>query len=184
MQIITLSIILIYVALFVWQCIRHQAWRWLWVSALVWWATGLFTQWLMPDMTGTGHTINLYLVHFYILAGSLIYIGSNRLRSDRNAYLYYLARSGWLQYLALGVWLIFSLLSLHQPWLLPIGSSLLQMILVQPLFWLGSQWILMGLLYLRDHDPMLSQAWRKQSFLAWVILWQALYVFADIYGFM
>lgn len=182
MAMINVSVVLIYIALFVWQCYHHQVRRWLWVSLLTWSMTGLISAWFMPGVLGIGHIINLYWVHFYVFLGSITYIGSKHLRPNEAGYLYYLARSSWLQYLALGVWGILNLLLGCPAWLIRIDSSLLQMILLQPVFWLGSQWILMAYLYVRDRDSTLLASHRRQSLLTSVILWQAVYVFADIFN--
>lgn len=188
MSTFSLTIIWLYVILFIWQCIRHQAWRWLAITAAIAIAAMLAVLWSMPVylwLTGSAFwsRINLYLMQVYILIGSWTYIGRNRLHHT-GSYLYYLARSSWLQYLAVVLWLGLLLISAHQPWQIPIGISVLNMVFWQPLFWLGGQWLLMLFLYLRDHDAALPLYWRKNSMFIWVVLWQALYLLFSVRGWI
>lgn len=181
MSILTQGIVIAYIILFIWQGERYRARCWLWISGLAWLIIGLISSYILPYICGIWHKFNLYLFHFYILLGSLFYIGANRLKQT-GPYLYYLARSSWLQYQALGLWILLILASFNQPWQLPITISVLQMSLLQPLFWLGSQWILMILLYTQEHDQALPMSWRRRSLFSCVFLWQALFIFLNIYN--
>lgn len=192
----TLWVLAAYIGLFISQSLFQRQWRWLLTAIVLWWATALWSSRLLPGIFGTGKIANLYVPYIYITAASVWPLltawrrnagGKDFSLHTGSPYLSLLAVSGLLQHLA------FALLVLLTAYYYPGGISLyvwpnlLQQYLLQPMVWIASQWLLMGLFYL--HRRVSGQASERFSLLQLqggfllMLLWPTWLVFADLGGF-
>lgn len=167
----------VYVAIFVWRTwVAQQSW-WLVISVVSWIMLGLLGAYFLPGVLGIAHEQSAFMVPLYVLIGSVTQWRLLRPEAkSSDVYLSLLAASGWIMQL---VWLVLLLMVL---WQYPRGfsifslTSLLQLYVWQPVFWILSQWILMLLIWMNQGE------WRdywKASFLV-VLLWFVGYVVADL----
>lgn len=181
MNVLTLNTVflLVYIGLFVWQCVRCNQSVWLISSLVVWLVLGVCSAWVLPMWCGPFKWANLYVSHFYMFAGSLaVLLTRQHGREHTSLYLDLLLRSGivlhasWLILLAVSWWQYPQGLSVM------FANSMIQLYLWQPVFWLSSQWILMliwWLVGLISADKTRKQSWQVGLLL--VLLWQAAYGF-------
>ncbi len=154
---ITLWVLALYISLFVLETLRHRQWLWLWAAVLLWATAAVAGHALLPGILGPRQLINAYLPQLYVgLAALPAAVLAWRPHGDRRGwqwrnggdYLALLAVSSLLQLAA------FALLAVLVRWHYPTGLSLyvwpgmLYLFALQPVYWIGSQWLLMALFYL------------------------------------
>ncbi len=188
-------IITLYLALFVWQCMRHAQVQWLWGAVALWFGFGLLLAQHLPGIWGIGRWAGIYQPYFYISLASLFFFvthwrwhrPSQRFYADPKCspYLIYLAISGMLLHLA---WLIVLLIGL---WRYPNGVSsyvvlsLAQLYVLQPSYWIMIQWCLMAVLWAFQrqfvHTRLLcfSVQQLQAAFFSGLLAWMA-YVVMDL----
>lgn len=146
-------LILLFIIIFFIQTLRKQQYKWLWLSIMVWISLSLVSAQILPRILGMGHLANLYLVNFYLFIGSVFFFstGLQQVGGKVNTWqnptagrlLTLIAISGVSMHLSL---LIFAGLVW---WQYPSGntpfvlSRLVIMYALDPLFWYGSQILLM-----------------------------------------
>lgn len=187
---LNLLFVLLFITLFFIQTLHKQQFNWLWFAIALWLVLGLFSAQILPRILGITQMMNLYLAHFYVFCGSVFFFlnDTQRLPERQQAtwqaqtagrLLTLLAVSGVSMHLALT--LLFGIVWWHYP----NGSTaiilprLLTMYTLDPLFWYGTQMLLMILFALhrwcaRDHSGIFS----LQQIYAGVFLcliWQYLY---------
>lgn len=179
-MLLTNGILLVYVLLFIGLCLRYRLISWLVVSVLFWLIFAIVGNILLPGLSGLFKLTNLYLIPLYICLGSFFKRRSHLVSFD-SSYLSTLSISGRMQLSSLFVWMILVFyLCKWMPIQIPIISRLIQMCLWQPVFWVGSQWLLMSLLYINRHASK-PKSHLQELFLL-TMFWQIFYAFLSLKG--
>lgn len=169
------SIIYIYICLFSLNCFRLRLKGWFFLSCFFWIILAIFGNILLPGLSGLFKHTNLYLFPFYIFLASIFWRKKISLLKP-TSYLSTLANSTRFQYAAQAIWLILIFcLGKWMPFQASIIFYLIEMILWQPFFWIGSQWLLMYLLYLNHKE--IKRKLSSQEILLLNMLWQFFYVY-------
>lgn len=150
---ITLWVLALYISLFVWQTLRHKQWLWLWAAVLCWLAVAVWGARVLPGVLGPNRLANAYTPYLYIgFTSFLIWLplggvwsgNGRRLGGD---YLRLLAITGLLQHASLLVLGLLIVWSYPHGLALYAAPALLYQYGLQPVWWIGSQWLVMGLCY-------------------------------------
>lgn len=147
---ITLWVLAAYISLFVWQCLRQRQWLWLVAAIALWLGTGMFSARLVPGILGPAHLGNVYVPFLYIVFASVCLWLPRRARNGDGRggnYLILLAVSGVLQHLSFLLLVLLVCSSYPQGMSLYVWPSLLQLYGLQPVCWIGCQWVLMAVFY-------------------------------------
>ncbi|PIT53799.1 hypothetical protein BHC44_05230 [Snodgrassella alvi] len=177
------AVVLIYAVLFVWQCCKYQLNSWLAASVTVWLVLVNISSEILPGIAGPFKPVNSFLVPVYVLLGSC-FVMHQGCKLRNSPYLTVLLYSSRLQIgsLAICLALVLSLSLMNKAALIiPLLVSLLQMLAWQPIFWIGSQWILMMMLFLRGADSE-KPIWRWQTLLLFSLFTQLVYMMLSFRG--
>lgn len=178
------------VVLFIWQSYRYRHFQWLWFSVVIWLVFGLFSSYLMPRVLGITHMPNLFIVQFYLFAGSIFFFLNHTHKlpvsqQDKTILTWHSPKSGvWLSTFAVSGLVMHAafLLLLVLVWLkYPAGQTpmlfaqLFRLYALDPVYWFALQaWlmILMVLhrLILRQHLCMFSFGQIQVMFLLTLVL--------------
>lgn len=175
------AVVMIYAVLFVWQCCKYQFYGWLAAALTIWVIFAAMSSVVLPGIAGLFKPLNLFLMPVYVLLGSVFMLHQrNRLQS--NGYLSNLLYSSWLQFGALAICLTLILCLIKNTILLvPLVVSVLQMLTWQPLYWIGTQWLLMLMLFSRTENKEKS-VWRMQTLLLFCLFTQLIYLMLSFRG--
>ena len=172
------SIICIYIGLFSFNCFRLRLKGWLFLSGIFWLILAILGNILLPGLSGLFKPTNIYLIPFYIFLASIFWRKKISFLAP-TSYLSTLATSNKFQYAAQAIWLILIFfLGKWMPFQASIIFYLIEMILWQPLFWIGSQWLLMYLLHLNHKE--IKRKLSSQEILLLTMLWQFFYVYLKL----
>lgn len=178
---ISYAVVLVYTGVFVWQCYKYRIYGWLVVSLVLWIILAAMSSLILPGIADLFKPLNLYLMPVYILLGSCFALH----RCDQlkqSAYLTALLYGGWLQFSALVVCLVLVLCLVKNVILqIPLLVTLFQMFVWQPVFWIGSQWIIMLLLFLRSTETE-RPLWSVRTVLFFCLFEQLLYLMMSFRG--
>ncbi len=175
------AVVLIYTVLFVWQCCKYQLHGWLAASVTIWLVLANISSEILPGIAGPFKPINSFLVPVYVLLGSC-FVMHQGCKLRNSPYLTMLFYSSWLQLGSLAICLTLVLCLIKKAALIiPFLVSLLQMFAWQPIFWIGSQWILMMMLFLRGADKE-KPIWRWQTLLLFSLFTQLVYMTLSFRG--
>ena len=178
---ISYAVVLVYTGVFVWQCCKYRVYGWLVVSLVLWIVLAGMSSLVLPGIAGLFKPLNLFLMPVYILLGSC-FIFYQRDWMKQSAYLTALLYGGWLQFSALVVCLVLVLCLVKNVILLiPLLVSLFQMFVWQPVFWIGSQWLIMLLLFLRSTETE-KPLWSVRTVLFFCLFEQLLYLMMNFRG--
>lgn len=147
-----------YAALFaaaVWQSRRIG---WLLAAVFCWLAAGFAGMWLLPRMLAPFSTVMLYAPQLYIVPACLLFLAANARRTDEASYYTVGNRALPVRFAAaavamgLGHALVTGLVWLRYPeGMTPRALPFLaDLILLQPVYWLGMQLLLMALFSLHN----------------------------------
>ena len=189
---ISLWVLALYISLFVWQSLRQRQWLWLWLAVLLWLGSAVFSMRLLPGVLGVAHIGNVYAPHAYVVPASVcLWLlawrrhpkGGWQMRQGGD-YLALLAVSGVVQHLSFIVLLLLVYSSYPQGLTLYVWPALWYQYWLQPVFWLGSQWLLMALFYAHrrlDNEAPNRFSWPQlQAGFLISLLIQALFVLVDL----
>ena len=178
---ISYAVVLVYTGVFVWQCYKYRIYGWLVVSLVLWIILAAMSSLILPGIADLFKPLNLYLMPVYILLGSCFAL-HRRDQLKQSAYLTALLYGGWLQFSALVVCLVLVLCLVKNVILLiPLLVTLFQMFVWQPVFWIGSQWIIMFLLFLRSTETE-KPLWSVRTVLFFCLFEQLLYLIMSFRG--
>lgn len=180
---ISYAVVLAYAGVFVWQCCKYRVYGWLFISLVLWIVLAAMSSLVLPGIAGLFKPLNLFLMPVYILLSSCFAL-YRRDSLKQSAYLTTLLYGCWLQFSALVVcWVLVLVLCLVKNviLLIPLLVSLFQMFLWQPVFWIGSQWIIMLLLFLRSTDTE-KPFWSVRTVLFFCLFEQLLYLMMNFRG--
>lgn len=180
---ISYAVVLVYTGVFVWQCYKYRIYGWLVVSLVLWIILAAMSSLILPGIADLFKPLNLYLMPVYILLGSCFAL-HRRDQLKQSAYLTALLYGGWLQFSALVVCLVLVLCLVKNVILqIPLLVTLFQMFVWQPVFWIGSQWIIMLLLFLRSTKTE-KPLWSVRTVLFFCLFEQLLYLIMSFRGKM
>ena len=178
---ISYAVVLVYTGVFVWQCYKYRIYGWLVVSLVLWIILAAMSSLILPGIADLFKPLNLYLMPGYILLGSCFAL-HRRDQLKQSAYLTALLYGGWLQFSALVVCLVLVLCLVKNVILqIPLLVTLFQMFVWQPVFWIGSQWIIMLLLFLRSTETE-KPLWSVRTVLFFCLFEQLLYLMMSFRG--
>ena len=190
---ITLWVLAAYISLFVWQSLRQRQWLWLWLTVILWLGVGVASARLLPGLLGIEHLVNVYTPYVYVVPASLcLWLAAWRRKPGHPAwhmqrggdYLALLAVSGVLQHLSFLLLLALVRYAYPHGLTLYVWPSLLYQYGLQPVYWIGCQWLLMALFY--AHRRLLAQpatgfSWPQlQLGFLIALLLQVLFVVVDL----
>lgn len=179
-NLLTHSIIVLYAFVFICQCFKYNLIGWLWLSSMFWLVISVLGNMFLPGLSGLFKPTNLYLIPAYIFLAALFY-GNKKKLNAQSSYLSNLIDSGQLQYLSLIIWMV--LIYCLGQWM-PNYSSiifyLIKIILWQPIFWIGSQWILMWVLH--QNQQATKRPLTSQELVLLTMLWQFFFVYLNLLG--
>lgn len=180
---ISYAVVLAYAGVFVWQCCKYRVYGWLVVSLVLWIVLAGMSSLVLPGIAGLFKPLNLFLMPMYILLGSC-FTFYQRDRMKQSLYLTTLRYSGLLQFVTYIICLVLVLYLVKNTILLiPFLASLFQMIIWQPIFWIGSQGIIMLLLFLRSTETE-NPVWSVRTVLFFCLFEQLLYLIMSFRGKM
>lgn len=178
---ISYAVVLVYTGVFIWQCYKYRIYGWLVVSLVLWIILAAMSSLILPGIADLFKPLNLYLMPVYILLGSCFAL-HRRDQLKQSAYLTALLYGGWLQFCALVVCLVLVLCLVKNVILqIPLLVTLFQMFVWQPVFWIGSQWIIMLLLFLRSTETE-KPLWSVRTVLFFCLFEQLLYLMMSFRG--
>ena len=178
---ISYAVVLVYTGVFVWQCYKYRIYGWLVVSLVLWIILAAMSSLILPGIADLFKPLNPYLMPVYILLGSCFAL-HRRDQLKQSAYLTALLYGGWLQFSALVVCLVLVLCLVKNVILqIPLLVTLFQMFVWQPVFWIGSQWIIMLLLFLRSTETE-KPLWSVRTVLFFCLFEQLLYLMMSFRG--
>ncbi|MCO6506426.1 MAG: hypothetical protein J6570_04875 [Snodgrassella sp.] len=178
---ISYVVVVVYAVLFVWQCCKYELHGWLVASVTVWLVLASISSAILPGIAAPFKTVNSFLVPMYVLLGSCFVMHQGR-KLKHSSYLTVLLYSSWLQFGALAICLALVLCLIKKATLIiPFLVSLLQMYAWQPIFWIGSQWILMIMLFLSSADKE-KPIWRWQTLMLFSLFTQLVYMMLSFRG--
>ncbi|QMT30388.1 hypothetical protein [Alysiella filiformis] len=183
-------IICLFVFIFFVQTLRQHQFNWLWFAVAIWLVLGLFSGSVLPRVLGITQPFNLYLAHFYVFMGSIFFFLNSTFRLPERkatwhtpqvgAYLNLLAITGLCMHLAFGMLVALTWWTYPQGYAAMLPAKLFAMYALDPIFWYGTQFLLMLLFVL--HRKMLGESARIFSLpqiqvgVLLCLLWQFLYV--------
>lgn len=148
--------LLVYICIFLIIAYKEGMFQWLWGSILLWLGLGLLMGRVLPGVAGITHVTAFYVPQFYITVASLFFFvhkwhrlpDKNMWIADAGVFVSLFAVSGMLMNAAflclLGmVWLNYP--GGLSTYILP---ALLQMYVLEPEYWIGTQALMMILFYL------------------------------------
>lgn len=179
-NLITNSILLTYILVFIAACFKYHFRGWVWLACLFWLMFVMFGNIFFPGLSGLVKPTNLYLFPLYILLAAFFY-PKRKTVYKQSPYLTNLLVSSKMQYSTLLIWLI--LIACLGKWM-PNQASIIfylsKMVLWQPIYWIGSQWLLMSLLFINHYAQ--KRQLSSQEILLLTLLWQFFYVFLNLQG--
>ncbi len=145
-----------YVLIFIYCAYRDGQFQWLWGSVFVWLGLGALGARLLPGILGIAQFATFYTPHLYIAIGSLFFFVNHWQKLPGLSMWYARSTSMFIGLFAVSGALMLTALTLLtgiiwlgapgtlRAYLLPI---LMQMYLLEPLFWIGLQTLLMALFF-------------------------------------
>jgi hypothetical protein len=180
-MLISYAFVLVYAVLFVWQCCKYELHSWLAASVTVWLVLVNISSEVLPGIAGPFKPLNSFLVPVYVLLGSCFVMHQGD-KFKKSPYLTMLLYSSWLQIGTLVICLALVMCLVKKAVLIvPLLVSLCQMFAWQPIFWIGTQWILMMMMFYRSTDKEQS-IWRLQTLLLFSLFAQLAYMILSFGG--
>ena len=186
---LNLLFVLLFITIFFIQALRKQQFNWLWFAIALWLVLGLFSAQILPRVLGITQMMNLYVAHFYVACGSVFFFLNDVEKLPEKSSTWQSQTAGRLLTLVavsgLSMHLALAILGGLMWWEYPNGntpfvlSRLVMMYTLDPMFWYGSQILLMILFALHrwlmgEHSTIFSlQQIYTGVFLC--LIWQFLY---------